>query len=273
MLTFVIPLRHPASAKNWSNVTARLRETLTSLEACCSQGLCRGVLVANKEALLPDVPKCIDIVRVTMPPPPISVFRGEGNDEERRRAVWLDKGTKIATGALHAREFGATYIMPVDADDLVSKRLPEIVVANPGAPGWYVEKGWLLPVGSKIGLILDDFHNWCGTYVIVRIDLLPLGPTVEEMNPEVIRLWFGHHRELIPLLKAQGHQLLPLPFPAAVYRIGHGEGNFQRCSLTTEVFSLRHLREQPIRYIKRLRKLRPFLRREEAVFLGRGPMH
>lgn len=271
MLTFLIPLRHPKSSKNWHNVCLRLEETLKSIDACLAQGNCSAILIANRGAELPAIPDGVRVLRVDLPPPETSVFKGEGDDQSRRRAVWLDKGSKIAAGAIEARKTGATYVMSVDADDLVSSALPAVVSAGFGQPGWYVNQGWLLPVGSRIGLLLDDFHNWCGTYAIVRLDLLPLADSVEAMDPEIIRSWFGHHRDLIPALQQLGHPLTPLPFPAAVYRIGHPDGNFQRCSLRTEAFSWSSFQRSPKRFVRRLTMLRPFLAKQERQYMGSAP--
>lgn len=258
MITFIIPLRHPASSKNWQNVVARLTETLTSAANACREGNARCILVANEEATLPPLPSAVDLLRVAIPPPAVSVFRGEADDNERRRAVWLDKGLKVAAGAIRARAAGSRYVMSVDADDLVSNRIPSFVAQHAGEPGWYVRTGWLLPVGGRIGALLPDFHNWCGTYAIVRTDLLPLADRLETMDPETVRLWFGHHRELIPALASHESPLAPLPFPGAIYRIGHGDGNFQRQSLASELFGWRRWRENPRAFVRQLTRLRWF---------------
>lgn len=268
MITFLIPLRHPASSKNWHNVTSRLSETLASIDNACREGNARGILIANSEAELPPLPATVELIRVSMPPPAVSVFRGEGDDDERRRAVWLDKGLKVATGAIQAKAAGSNYVMSVDADDLVSARIPGFVARHSGAPGWYVRTGWLLPVDARIGALLPDFHNWCGTYAIVRTDLLPLGSSAESTDPEVIRLWLGHHRELMPALARQGSPLIPLPFPGAVYRIGHGEGNFQRQGLVSELFGWRRWRENPRAFLRQMMRLRPFTTAQAREFAG-----
>lgn len=268
MLTFLIPLRHPDSSKNWPNVCARLSETLASVASACATGSAQALLIANEGSELPELPPAVRLISVKFPPPSVSVFRGDGDDHERRRAVWLDKGLKIATGAIAARAAGSDYVMAVDADDLVSNRISDFVVRHKGAPGWFVEKGWLLPVNSSLGAILYGFHNWCGTYAIVRTDLLPLEETPDRMDPELVRNLLGHHRDLIPMLASANTPLAPLPFPGAVYRIGHGEGNFQRSSLRTELFGWRRLWRNPKAFVRQALRVRPFLRAQSAEFRG-----
>lgn len=258
MLAFVIPLRHPSASKNWVAVIGRLKETLRSVTACAKRGRAFGVLVVNRQAELPSVPEGITIVRVDHPPPSISVFRGEVDERERKKAVHLDKGRKVLIGALSARDLGAQYIMPVDADDLVSDRLPGFVTEHAGSPGWRVSRGWILPVGTRCAMMLRDFDQWCGTSMIVSADVLELERAPSEVSVDIVRRWFGHHRELIPGLVNRGHIIGDIPFPAAVYRTGHTESNYRRGTLGTDFFSLSNIRSEPVRTLKRLLRVRKF---------------
>lgn len=226
-----------------------------------------GVVVANAEANLMGLPDSITILRVHQPPPAVSVFRDESPEDARRDAVWTDKGLKIAAGAIWAKEKGAEYIMIVDADDLVNKDIPDFV-ARTGGPGWFIRAGMILPVGSRLGAVVHDFQNWCGSSVIVRVDLLGLGTTPQSMDPHIVKYWLGHHKVMIPELKAAGRALEPLPFLGAIYRTGHGEGNFQRSGLRKVLLSLSHLRKSPKRYLRRLLNMRIFGKRSRALFLG-----
>lgn len=266
MLAFVIPLRHPASSRCWKLVIERLNETLRSVQACAAGGRAITVLVVNREAELPVVPGSVTVLRVDYPPPAISVFYGEVDDSLRKKALHTDKGLKIAAGMIRARDLGACYVMPVDADDVVSTRLPEFVAAGDGAPGWHVTQGWLLPVGARLGLLLTDFDQWCGTCMITRIDLLNLKDDPEQMDPALVRSWFGHHRDLVPDLRGRGHDIRPVPFPAAIYRIGHSESNYGRGSLIKEVFTPSKIRRNPARALGRVRRLHWLGSRQLAEF-------
>ncbi|WP_148862591.1 hypothetical protein [Marinobacter fonticola] len=267
VLTFVVPLRSPAASRNWERVLERLAETVRSIQSACDKTPGLGaVLVANDDAQLPELPGCFEVVRVDLPPPEVSVFKGEGSDEARRNAVWWDKGFKVATGMRHAHLAGSRFVMSVDADDFISQNIGELPAREPESDGWLVNEGWLLPAGARWGIALDDFHNWCGTYAIVRTDLLPLEAPVETLAPEIIKRLFGHHRELVPDLASKGKVLKPAGYLAAVYTVAHSESNFGRGSLLSSVLSPSKFFANPRKYVKRLLRLRYFARRDRAEF-------
>lgn len=270
LLTFVIPLRSPAASRNWSKVLERLHETARSIESACAASHDIGaVVVANRDAELGDLPECFDIVRVDLDPPAVSVFKGDVSEDERRQAVWWDKGYKVATGMIFAKQLGSRFVMGVDADDLVASGLGDLARSDPDSFGWYIDKGWLLPVGSRWGLVLGDFHNWCGTYAVVRTDLLPLERDVVSMDPTIVRRLFGHHRDLIPDLAAKGTPLKPVEYRAAVYSIGHSEGNYGRVGLFSGMLAPSKVFTRPKYFLKYLLKLRFFGPAEKKKFLGK----
>ncbi len=269
ILTFVVPLRSPAASRNWQNVVARLHETVRSIESACSGSADVGaVIVANRDAEIGELPDCVDVVRVDLAPPAVSVFQGESEDNERRNAVGWDKGYKVASGINYAMHLGSKYIMSVDADDLIASDLVDLVHSATDSYGWYIDKGWLLPVGSRWGLVVGDFHNWCGTYAIVRTDLLPLESDVESVDPDVIRKIFGSHRYLIPFLKEKGTPLTPVDYRAAVYRIGHSEGNFGRKGIFSDILLPRKIFTDPKDFFKWLKRLRYFDESQSRRFSG-----
>ena len=270
ILTFVIPLRSPAASRSWPKVLERLYETARSIESACSgSGDVRAVVVANRDAEIGTLPACFDIVRVDLDPPKVSVFKGESTDDDRKQAVWWDKGFKVASGMAFARQSGSKFVMSVDADDLVASDLADLPRSDPDSYGWYIDKGWLLSVGSRWGLVVDDFDNWCGTYAMVRTDLLPLETDVNTMDPAVVRSLFGHHRDLIPEMIKRNTPLQPIDYHAAVYSIGHTEGSFGRGGLLSGVLAPKKLFTRPRDFLKYLLKLRFFGTSEKTLFLGK----
>lgn len=269
MLTFVIPLISPKASKNWECVLDRLDETARSIENIAND--CReirAIVVATQDAVLRPLPDCFDVVRTDLPPPSISVFRGECDENDRREALFWDKGYKTALGMIHAKRRGSTFVMGVDADDLLSKRIVDVVRADSDAFGWYIAKGWILPLNSKWGILVQDFHNWCGTYAIVRTDMLPLLESVEDMHPEIVKSLFGNHRDLIPYLEHQKTPLAPIDFYAAVYRVDNPSGNFGRPNLRSSFFRKEKLFSEPRKFFKRLLSLRYFGGKEQSLFVG-----
>lgn len=269
LLTFVLPLVSPLAAKNWNEVLDRLDETASSIDNIHrNHENVLAILVVNKEACLRPLPACFEILRVDLPPPQMSVYRGDCDERERSEAVKWDKGYKVAYGMIHGKRQGSKFLMGVDADDLLSNEIPNIIQQDCAANGWYINMGWLLPLGSRWGVALPDFHNWCGTHAIVRSDLLPLGDSVDSMDPAIIKGIYGHHRELIPYLSEAGNELKPINFNAVVYRVNHSEGNYMRRGLMESVLSPKKLFRDPKNFLIWLSRLRYFGRKTERTFIG-----
>ncbi|WP_148863765.1 hypothetical protein [Marinobacter fonticola] len=270
LLTFVVPLRSPAASRNWSRVLERLHETARSIEAACAESNDLGaVVVVNRDAELGDLPKCFDVIRVDLDPPTVSVFKGETPEDERKEAFCWDKGYKVASGIAFAKTLGSRFVMSVDADDLVATGLGDLARSDPDAYGWYIDKGWLLPVGSRWGVMLGDFHNWCGTYAVVRTDLLPLERDVDSMDPTIVRRIFGHHRHLIPEMIKNETPLKPVDYPGAVYSVGHSEANYGRPGLLSGMLAPKNLFTRPKHFLKYFLKLRFFGSAEKKKFFGK----
>ena len=266
MLAFIVPLTHPAACRSWGSVLIRLQETLRSIESCIKNNMAFGVVVANHEAELPKMPSGIHVLRINLAPPTISVFSGEVPEDQRRKVKRLDKGTKVLFGSMFARDQGAQYIMNVDADDLISRRIPGYVATNKGAPGWYVNEGWVLPVGSKWAYRAENFDHLCGTSLIIRTDLFNIPDSIKKNSPKTISRNFGSHKFIADDLAAKGYPLEPIPFAASVYRTGHGENNSNPGSLFELYFKRNWSPLNPVNFLGKIAKLRPFGNRLRQEF-------
>jgi len=263
-----LPLVSPLAVKDWDKVLDRLNETARSIDNIHrNHENVVAILVVNKEACLRPLPECFEVLRVDLPPPQLSVYRGDCDERVRAEAVKWDKGYKVAHGMIHGKKNGSSFLMSVDADDLLSNEIPNIIQADCAANGWYINMGWLLPLGSRWGVLLPDFHNWCGTHAIVRSDLLPLADSVDSMDPAIIKGIYGHHRELIPYLSGAGNGLKPIDFNAVVYRVNHSEGNYMRRGLLGSVLSPKKLIFEPKSFLLWLFRLRYFGRKIEKTFV------
>lgn len=265
-IAFVVPLIHPAACRDWNDILVRLGETLRSIGECTRDGNAIGIVVANEPAELPDMPRGVVVHRISLPPPSTSVFVGEVPEGERRAVKQLDKGTKVLSGSILARDRGASYIMTVDADDLISRRLPGFVTKNAGAAGWYVDDGWVLPVGKRWAYLRDNFVRGCGTSLIIRSDLLQLPGDVCELDDARITRWFGSHKFLQGDLAAEGNNLVPVPFPASVYRTGHSENNTGKGTIRDLYFSRGVTITTPTKLFDRLSRLRYFGKKLRCEF-------
>lgn len=253
MLTFVIPVRHHATASNWRAIRSRMAVTMRSLRAQDS-GDWNAVIIANHGADLPgDLTNC-DVVRVDFPPNKLSADAGQ---EALWQAIRDDKGKRILAGLVHARAAGMLrgHVMVVDYDDVVSRRLAGFVAKHPQANGWYVNAGYMFSGQRLVFAYPREFFELCGTSHIVRADLLNLPADGEYASPAYVARTLGSHKFIKRDLEMRGTPLAPLPFPGAIYRMGHsdtasGSSSMVRYSLRKE--SLR----RPISLARELAKFR-----------------
>ncbi|KKB13470.1 galactosyl transferase [Devosia geojensis] len=263
-LTFVIPVRHQDNAPDWNLVTHRLKQTIQSISAQDAPNW-RGIVVANEGASLPAMPPNWDVVRVTFPPNPIHERRG-ADKNTFYDAFRLDKGRRVLSGMLSARD--SAYFMIVDDDDFVSRRLARHVRDNNGQAGWHIMDGYIWEDGTKLLLRHDEFANLCGTSLIIRSDIYNLPERFEDAGEEYIKSMFGSHLILPEKLKEAGAPLPRLPFPGAVYRIGHVGAHSQSVGLIALIFSKDRTAGNLLRIASRLWRIRFFTRTLREEFFG-----
>ena len=261
LLTFVIPVRHQDNAADWGLLKRRLRQTIQSVSAQDSSGW-RGIVVANEGADLPPMPPNWDIVRVTFAPNPLHE-QGGAAKETFYDAFRLDKGRRVLSGMMAARD--SAYFMIVDDDDFVSRHLVSYVGANKGQIGWQITDGYIWEEGAVMVFLHEDFSRICGTSHIIRNDIYDLPESFAAASEEYMKFMFGSHVALPGKLKQAGTPLPALPFPGAVYRIGHAGAHSKSSGLMAQVFS-RENRDrtwlQSVLRLSRIRLLTPSLHRE-----------
>jgi hypothetical protein len=266
VLTFVIPLRHPENSPDWAALKRRLEETIRSI-AAQDDPRWRAIIVADSGAELPELPRGFTRERVDFPPNPM-FERGDGGLEAFRAACRLDKGRRVLAGVMAAGTAG--YVMVVDDDDLVSRRLTGFVAEHRGGSGWYVEKGYLWGDGGRLLYQYADFSAFCGTSHIVRADLYDVSAGRPGPDSAVVRTLFGSHVFIREYFSARGRPLEPLPFPGAVYRIGHAGAHSKSPGLLRQVLCKRELLRHPLRSVRRLSALRYLGPRIRRQFWGVG---
>jgi len=210
MLVFIIPLKSRAVASDWRHTSLLCERTLRSV---CAQSTpdFRVLLVANEA---PDIRFAHPSLSVITEPFPIP-----GSDSRSRMR---DKGLKLKRGLLACKDLPSFHVMFVDADDCVSNRLAAHANHHPDQMGWFIERGWIHEEESPFLIVRRNFHLYCGTSHILRCrsDDLPEDIT----TPDEAR-WITNcgHSEWVSFFKARRTPLAPLPFPGAVYCMGHGE--------------------------------------------------
>lgn len=250
VLTFIIPIRHQNNAKDWAALKANLLQTIRSI-AGQSDPRWRGFIVANTGADLPPLPAGFSVVHVDFLPNALH-DKGSAPLEQIYQAIRMDKGRRVLAGLIAARPQG--HVMIVDDDDFVSNRLVSHVAGQAGNNGWFFQQGYVWSPGGSLVYRARDFHHMCGTSHIIRADLYAIPARFEDASNDYITRMLGSHVQIAPALAADGHPLEPLPFPGAVYRIGHPGAHSKSPGLMGKCL-LPGLMGGPVEFVRRLTRL------------------
>jgi hypothetical protein len=251
LVTFVIPIRHQANARDWGLLKANLAQTVASISNQTSDDW-RGVVVANEGADLPELPNRFCVERVDFQPNDLHE-RGAARVEDFHDAFRLDKGRRVLRGMLRARD--SRFFMIVDDDDFVSARIVRHVAANSDANGWTVDHGYIWDDGGRLLLAHDEFNQLCGTSLIVRSDLYDLPARFEDASTDWIKSMLGSHVRIAKILATRGSPLATLPFRGAVYRVAHKGSHSGAPSLLIKYFLNRQALRRPAQVLRNAAKL------------------
>jgi hypothetical protein len=126
-----------------------------------------------------------------------------------------DKWMKVAMGLVAARRKGSSWLMIVDADDLVSSALSGFLLSERDSHGFAIRTGYRYRAGSRL-IHLDTSFN-CGTNAIIRADRVYLPESLEERETRKCLMLTAGHTIIEAAMEAQSMPLARLPFPGAVY--------------------------------------------------------
>lgn len=115
--------------------------------------------------------------------------------------------------------------MIADDDDFVHHEISAFVHKNASADcsGFHIPRGYIWRTGAGVAMEVDNFHRMCGTSLIVRANLYR-GHGAPEPDHDAINE-YGSHVLIFDRLRAEGRPLAPIPFPAAIYRVNHGNAS------------------------------------------------
>ena len=217
VVTFIIPVRHQDNAKDCPALGGRLMQTVQSI-ASQTHASWRGLIVANVGAQIPALPQGFEVVRVTFPPNQLHDL-GAGDKEAMYDAFRWDKGRRVLSGMIAAGPTG--YFMIVDDDDFVSRDITAHAANNYGANGWTIENGYIWSEGGRLAFLHSHFASFCGTSHVIRSDLYEVPSSVAAASEDYVKTMLGSHVRIEAILAAKGSPLQSLPFPGAIYRVGH----------------------------------------------------
>jgi hypothetical protein len=269
LVTFIIPVRHQDNARDWRLLRANLAQTVASISNQTNDDW-RGVVVANEGADLPDLPEGFVVERVTFPPNPMHEKNNAAIDDFYD-AFRVDKGRRVLMGMLRARDSG--FFMIVDDDDLVSSRLVQYVSDHRDANGWTIDRGYIWDSGGKLMLAYDNFHQICGTSLMIRSELYGMPKRFEDAALEWIKTSLGSHKRIADTLAERGTPLDALPFRGAVYRVAHSGSHSKAPSLMVKYFFSRRAIRSPRRLLRNACNLRLVDETVEQEFFGMPSPH
>lgn len=212
-LTYVIPFRAKGTTGNWPLVSELC---LNTIKSCLNTGLSRiSVLLVGHEP--PDGIEEVNddrlvFIRANWHPPDAQEFGRSGMD---------DKWRKVAKGFVHASRLNTDYIMIVDADDLVSRRLPEHLCKSRPENGLIIKNGYRYQHRHFLAEKLIGNFN-CGSNAILNARKILLPASDDEARTRKCVGLSAGHTIIDKRMKELGMALEPVPFFAAVH-VTHGE--------------------------------------------------
>jgi hypothetical protein len=217
MLYFVIPLRSANTTTDWPAIQRLLAQTLKSVDNQSCKAF-RCLVVCHEKPGAIELPKSCEIIEAPFKRPAVNV-----NSLDSKEALFemrSDKGRKLILGLSIVKADPSAHVMFLDADDLVSNRLAELVSKKPNCNGWYFDLGyrwnhqtpnWLFP--------RNNFYHECGSSYILNAQLAPFPEQTDyskKLDDYYIRRYVVH-AYVKENMEKLGLVLSPLPFAGAVY--------------------------------------------------------
>ena len=118
---------------------------------------------------------------------------------------------------------GGGYVMPVDADDLISNRLAEFFAGRNDGLCYKSRYGYIYHRGSSFVTKHRDLYRTCGSCSVLYLkdNEFPTKPFEEKEEA----FFLCAHRMLPQKAIANGKKFGTIPFPSTVYVLGTGENH------------------------------------------------
>lgn len=210
MILVLIPMVGRARATNWPRACAVLAETLRSLQAM-RYGRFQVILAGQDrpDGFPQDDPR-FHFLKVP----------------EFRSGRMSDQNEKAKAMVAHAAKLhrGFAYVTYLDADDLLHPDLFGHIARDNNGQGYIVEEGYIIDAGSgRLGRLgrapgQVPFHRMCGSAGYFAVDFAR-----QPLARLYLRLIGKGHMNYVERTRRMGVQLAPLPFPAVLYLVNHGE--------------------------------------------------
>lgn len=209
VVIFAIPLVSKRRAPDWDTVCENLQATLKSLEVqstsswkalICGQNKPDGVVFNDQVEFLPSTVS--------------DKFYDKG---DKRRQIIAHMAQSLETDG---------YYFQLDADDLLHPDLVAHICTDHNGAGYYLESGYLWDVGravfAPLGPDTSEFWTVCGSSTAAYFDFRKSHRFKALLNE------LKSHKRIIERMRTYGFTLAPVPFPAGLYLVNHGQNMIER---------------------------------------------
>lgn len=135
-----------------------------------------------------------------------------------------DKRLRVTAIGAEVRARGGGWLMFVDADDLISRRVSAFINSHQYEADVFVARtGWEHDHRTGRIRLAPRFWNLCGTSMAIHFEPHELPTVASAAKDEKQVLGASNHSFWLERARAAGKRIGNFPFPAAAYRIEHGE--------------------------------------------------
>jgi len=249
MLAFITSIRHPHNTNNYNKAVTLFEITARSIFSQNNTNFIL-VVVCNKKPVIEFSDERIHYHIVDFPvPPTLDVYQQQfsiSNDDischpKKYFPNRGDKGTKILSGILYAKQFNPKYVYIVDADDWININIVQHLESQPEHAIWHVNEAYVVNFKQKTFMKRYGLSRHCGSTLIYQTEFfLSLANFTRQIDSsssqsELIQgtsIGFihdicGNHTKQYALALNKGFLPKPIPFPAICYVLETDENEVQ----------------------------------------------
>lgn len=172
-LGIVIPLKSKKVAKNWNATCDNLHDTINSITRQSSKNFLAVIVGHEQPTFINEIIKNhsnIFFQRLTENDPPVKQLDSTKNQilYEKDRTSKILKGIKF----LREKSVKIKYWFPIDADDLIHRRLVEIIQEKTEFDAIIINNGYILYKTKDIINYENEFSTYCGSSAIISDNLV-----------------------------------------------------------------------------------------------------
>lgn len=221
---FIIPLKAKKISNDWPFTCELLNKTLDSLRNQTNEQFHIVVVGHDKPHFSKENNAIADFLECSFDIPVKKEHTGEISHVSHISRI-VDKVQKIAEGLVYLENaYRCTYYMGLDADDLLHKELVEYVMENKNPNGYLLNKGYEYHVNYAKVVYRDNMSEICGSTSLSHRDHIIIPELTDFKSVRALGIpFFESHQQIAATYSDKGAALKEVPFPAMIYKLGHGQ--------------------------------------------------